>query len=270
MRVQDGPTSPAKLPNRAVRAFDDTPVLCGHRGSGRGVVAGQSENTLGSYRAAVGAGLRWVEVDARITADDVLVARHDPTVPDGRFVADLAAAETDALGLMRLADLLEDLPPHVGVDVDVKTSLEDALRPRGRTTAALVADVVEAERPRRPLLVTSFDPAALLIVRERAPAVPVGLLTWIRFPLRKAIAAAAHLGADVVAAHVESFPLFPGAGRVLEREVSVSVRVAHEAGLQVVAWCPGPGEREPLLAAGVDCLVIDDVATPDPSMVQRP
>ena len=110
--------------------FADTPVLCGHRGSGRG----DGENTLASFRAAVACGLRWVEVDARITADDVLVARHDPVTADGRFIVELTAAETDEAGIMRVADLLEDLPPEVAVDVDVKTSLEDALRPRERTT----------------------------------------------------------------------------------------------------------------------------------------
>ncbi|MEA2215443.1 MAG: glycerophosphoryl diester phosphodiesterase, partial [Solirubrobacteraceae bacterium] len=53
-------------------------MLCGHRGSGRGIVGGQRENTLGSFRAAVAAGLRWVEVDARLNADGALVSRHDP------------------------------------------------------------------------------------------------------------------------------------------------------------------------------------------------
>jgi glycerophosphoryl diester phosphodiesterase len=241
------------------RVFAESPVLCGHRGSGKGVVGGERENTLGSYRAAVAAGLGWVEVDARITADDVLVARHDPTVEDGRFVADLPAAETDALGLMRVADLLEALPPEIAVDVDVKTSLEDALRPREATTAALVARLVAGEQARRSLLVTSFDPAALLIVREHAPGVPVGLLTWMRFPLRKAIAAAVHLGADVVAPHVGSFPLGPHAERAgIERDGARSIRVAHEAGLQVVAWCPQPDEEDAFVQAGVDCLVVDD------------
>jgi glycerophosphoryl diester phosphodiesterase len=239
-------------------AFDDTPVLCGHRGCGRGIVDGHAENTLGSFLSAAGAGLRWVEVDARITADDQLVARHDPIVDDGRFVAELSAAETDALGLMRLTDLFEALPADVAVDVDVKSSLEDALRPRARTTAALVAELVARERRRRALLVTSFDPAALLIVRERAPAVPIGLLTWMRFPLRKAIAAAAHLGADVVGPHVESFPLADERVPPLERDTAATVRVAHAAGLQVLAWCPQAGDRDALVAAGVDALVIDD------------
>jgi glycerophosphoryl diester phosphodiesterase len=218
--------------------FGDSPVLCGHRGSGRG----HAENTLPSFRAAVAAGLPWVEVDARLSADDVLVARHDPELEDGRAVVALPAAET---GLMRVDELLDDLPREVAVNVDVKSSLEDALRPREETTAARVADL--AADARRTVLVTSFDPAALLIVRERAPALPLGLLTWTRFPLHKAVAAAAHLGLQVVTANVESF------GDDAER----AVRVAHEAGLEVGAWCPLEDERARLLEIGVDCLVID-------------
>lgn len=233
----------AKLLDASVRVFGDTPVLCGHRGSGRG----NEENTLPSFRAAVAAGLRWVEVDARATADGVLVARHDPELEDGRSIAALTAAETDEAGLMRVADLLVELPAEVSIDVEIKTALEDALRPRERTTAALVAELVAAHD--RDVLVTSFDPAALLIVRERLPEVPLGLLTWTRFPLRKAIPAARHLGLEVVVANVESFP----------PDAAPPVRVAHEAGLEVAAWCPAPEEREALLAAGVDCLVIDDV-----------
>ena len=218
--------------------FADPPVLCGHRGSGRGVVDGHRENTLDSFRAAVAAGLGWVEVDARLSADGVLVASHDP-------IASLPAGE---LGLMRVADLLDELPAEVAVDIDIKSSLEDALRPRGETTAAAIARL--AGSARRRVLVTSFDPAALLIVRERAPRVPLGLLTWTRFPLRKAIAAAAHLGVEVVGPEVGSF---------VASEAERAVEVAHRAGLQVLGWCPDAAQAEALIAAGVDCLVIDDV-----------
>ena len=82
----------------------------------------------------------------RVTADDVLVCRHDPVVEDGRFVIAMTAAETDALGLLRFADLLDGLPPALGVDVELKSSLEDALRPRERTTAALVGRALAAAR----------------------------------------------------------------------------------------------------------------------------
>jgi glycerophosphoryl diester phosphodiesterase len=201
--------------------------------------------------------LPWVEVDARTTADDVLVASHDPVVEDGRFIADLTAAETGALGLMRVADLFEELPEHVGVDVDLKTSLEDALRPAAATTAAMVADLVAGHAERRRVLVTSFDPGGLMIVRGRAPGVPIGLITWTRFPLRKAIPAAVHLGAEVVVANFESFPLGDPRTARNERDPARSVAVAHEAGLQVAAWCPPPAQAELLVAAGVDCLVVD-------------
>jgi glycerophosphoryl diester phosphodiesterase len=235
--------------------FDGPPVLCGHRGSGRGTVAGQPENSLGSFRAAVRAGLPWVEVDARLNADGVLVARHDPLLEDGRRVSELTTRASDALGLMRVEDLFEDLPAGIGVDVDVKSSLEDALRPRDATTAAHVAGLVARFARARPLLVSSFDAAAILIVRERLPDVPIGLLTWRGHPLRKAIAAAAHLGAQVVAPHSEAL-LEP---HPQEPPAAESVRVAHQAGLEVLTWSFALDDLDALAAMGVDCLVVDDV-----------
>jgi glycerophosphoryl diester phosphodiesterase len=216
-------------------------------------VDGERENTLGSYRAAVAAGLSWVETDARFNADDVLVASHDPVLDDGRFISELS----DDGGLMRISELLDDLPPEVGVNVEVKTSLEDALRPRERTTAALADLLAEVAGDRR-LLVSSFDPSALLIFRERLPGVPVGLLTWTRFPLRKAVPAAVHLGADVVAVHFASFDFGQKDAPLGERDAAHVVGVAHEAGLEVVTWCPQPAAAAKLAAAGVDCLIVDD------------
>jgi glycerophosphoryl diester phosphodiesterase len=83
--------------------------------------------------------------------------------------------------------------------------------------------------------------------------VPIGLLTWRGFPLRKAIPAAVHLGAEVVAPHFESLAM------AQERSAAELVAAAHDAGLQVLTWSIGPGDRDALIAAGVDCLVVDDV-----------
>ena len=93
-------------------------------------------------------------------------------------------------------------------------------------------------------------------MRERAPALSLGLLTWTRFPLRKAIPAAVHLGVAVVLPHVSSFGLGAAAAR-LERPPAGHVAVAHEAGLQVAAWPPTPAEAKLLIDAGVDCLIVD-------------
>jgi glycerophosphoryl diester phosphodiesterase len=243
-----------------VALFESTPTLCGHRGSGRGVVAGYVENTLASCLAAVEWGLRWLEIDCRLNADGVLVARHDPRVEDGRFVADLPTAETDALGIMRLEQLFEALPRDVGIDLEVKTALEDALRAREQTTAAAAAGLAaRAAAAGRPLLLTSFDASVLLIAKERHPELPIGLLTWTRFPLRKAIPAAVHLGCQVVAPQFASFPLPGTPAEKMEHELTHGIDVAHRAGLEVVAWCPKPPEEALLAAAGVDCIIVDDV-----------
>ena len=232
--------------------FEHVPALCGHRGCGRGVVGGYAENTLESFLAAVRAGCTWVEVDARLTADGVLVARHDPHLEDGRAVAELTAREADEAGLLRLDALLEALPPGVGVDLEVKTALEDALRPHESTTGAHTALLAHEAGASRPVLVTSFDPSVLLVSRKLAPDVPVGLLTWTRFPLRKAIPAAVHLGAAVVAPQFLSMDL-------PEDELRRSIDVAHRAGLQVLGWCPPREAADKLVAAGVDCICVDDV-----------
>lgn len=240
-----------------VALFDSTPAICGHRGSGRGVVGGYAENTLASCLAAVQWGLRWLEVDCRLAADGVLVAGHDPRLPDGRFVIDVPSAET---GLATLAELFAGVPAGVGIDLEVKTSLEDALRPREATTAAVASDAAAREQAAgRPMLLTSFDASVLVIARERHPELPIGLLTWTRFPLRKAIPAAVHLGCQVVAPQFASFPLPGTPAEAMERELAHGIDVAHRAGLEVVAWCPKPPEEALLAEAGVDCLIVDDV-----------
>ena len=242
----------------AGRVFADPPVLCGHRGMGKGEVDGHRENTLGSFLAAVECGLDWLEVDVRTTSDDVLVTAHYPTLPDGRFFSDVAYADSGEL--LRVTDLLDALPEHVGVDLDIKSSAEDALLDRDATTAAAVGRLAATEVRRRPVLMTSFDASAVLIAREHAPAVPGGLLTWVRFPLRKAIPAARHLGLQAVAAHVGSFSVNDTDTAPVHREAAWSVDVAHRAGLEVLAWCPTPDEMPVLLEAGVDCFVVNDVA----------
>ena len=52
-----------------------------------------------------------------------------------------------------------------------------------------------------PTLATTFDAGALDILRELAPGVPRGLLTWLDFPIGQAVAAAGHLDVQVLAAH---------------------------------------------------------------------
>jgi glycerophosphoryl diester phosphodiesterase len=241
--------------------FAEHPTLCGHRGLGSGEVDGHRENTLGSFHGCVEAGLDWVEVDLRVTADDVVVCEHFPTTADGRYIVEVPASETDAAGIMRLTELFEALPPRIGVNLDIKSAVEDALRDASATTAATLGRLIGPEARRRPLLLTSFDPAALRIAQDLAPEVPAGLLTWVRFPLRKAVPAARHLGFQAVVAQVGSFsgpnefdkaPIF--------RDAAWTVDLAHRAGLDVMSWCPSDHALTMLTEAGVDCHVVNDAA----------
>ncbi|GAA2085288.1 glycerophosphodiester phosphodiesterase [Actinomadura alba] len=257
--------------------FDSKPAIIGHRGFGSGnitvspaarrateavaedTVAADddtvvAENTIASLLAAAEAGVSWVEIDVQRTADDDLVLRHDPTTADGVFLIDGTAADS---GLPRLVDIFAALPPEVAVDVDVKTILEDAVDSPSRRTGALLLPVLAREARRRPLLVTSFDPALLLYLKENLPGVPLGLLTWLSFPLWHGVSAAANLGLQAVGLHTGSFALDRDDTRI--RPLEHSVGIAHRAGLEVMAWCPAAKDAARYAAGGVDALVVNDI-----------
>ncbi len=191
----------------------------------------------------------------------MLVVLHDPRTSGGEFVAEVDRAEPPAAELPELAAVLDAIPDDIGVDIDVKTSLEDAVRTPERATAGLLAPIVAREADRRKrLLVTSFDPSALVHLKAAAPGVPLGLLTWFTFPLRKAIPAARHLGLDAVVAHTGSFLPDPDDPAPQHHDVGYAVDVAHRAGLDVAAWCPAPEHAVRLAEGGVDAVVVNDLA----------
>jgi len=203
--------------------------------------------------------MTWLEADVRRTRDDVLVVAHDEAYPDGMRVADVNAAEADRRGTLRLQTLLARLPAEVGLDLDLKSAIDDSLRPRSCTTAALLAPVVAAEVRRRPLLVTSFDPAALGALRARAPSLPLGWLTWHHFPLDAAVAACAHMDVDVLGLHVGSLVGHRGPGAVRPATVAGTLPFVHGAGRRLMVWCPAADSAGALLEAGADAVVVDEV-----------
>jgi glycerophosphoryl diester phosphodiesterase len=235
------------------------PVIIGHRGCGRGIVDGCSENTLESFLMAIELGVEWLEVDVRRTADDILVVAHDPAEPDGVFYADITGDQAGDRGALRLEELLDALPADIGVDFDLKTSMEDATRERTATTAARLAPVASREARRRPSLVTSFDPGALDITRELAPGVPRGLLTWLDFPIDQAVAAAGHLDVQVLASHCGSLRPDSSEPEPSRRPLDYVVDIVHQSGREFLAWCPGPDFAEELVDAGADALCVNNV-----------
>lgn len=231
--------------------------VVGHRGLGKGVVDGHLENTVGSLLAAVEAGVDWVELDVSRSADDVLVLHHNPADDTGGFLVEATAAELAARGVATLDEALEALPPGACLDIDLKPVLEDAVS--AQDTLDLLLPVLRRELPRRRLLLTSFDASVLTRVRAELPGLPTGLLTWLDFPLRIAVPMAARLGVDVLGLHHRSFAANDVEPGPVHRDRGRNVEVAHEAGLQVLAWCPGRDEVGALVDAGVDAVAVNDV-----------
>jgi glycerophosphoryl diester phosphodiesterase len=239
--------------------FGDEAVLIGHRGLGRGVVSGHRENSLSSFTTAVELGLTWVEADVRRTGDDVLVVAHDAAYADGTRLADVPAAETDRRRSLRLVSLLEQLPQDVGLNVDLKSSMDDGLRAPSDTTAGLLGPVMAAEATRRPVMITSFDPAALGRLRTEAPGVPLGWLTWDHFPLDEAVAGCAHMDVDVLGVHIGSFGREAQTGLVDRDAVRRTVEIVHGCRRELLVWCPDVDTARTLVAMGTDAVVVDEV-----------
>jgi glycerophosphoryl diester phosphodiesterase len=103
------------------------PLVIAHRGHS----ARHVENTLEAYRAAVAAGADLVETDARMTADGVVIASHDPDLT--RLAGNPAAIATTTsetltaimrannIRLPTLAEALATICPHRHALIDVKT-----------------------------------------------------------------------------------------------------------------------------------------------------
>jgi glycerophosphoryl diester phosphodiesterase len=242
--------------------FETKPTIVGHRGFGTGTRNGYRENTLESCLAAVAHGLSWVELDVRRSLDGQLVIRHDPVTADGEFIAGRTADELAASGILRLEDVMAALPPGVAVNLDVKTIIEDALDPPGRRTGALVAGALRRYAGQRRLFVSSFDPSLLTYLLEEKdirPGVPLGLITWLDFPVWHAIPAAANLGLDAVCLHTGTLGLRPDRQRPLGVTIETVISLAHRAGLEVLAWSPTPEMAVRLASAGADALSVDNV-----------
>jgi len=165
------------------------PKVVGHRGA----ATYAPENTLESMREAANRGARWVEFDAKLTGDGIVILMHDETLDrttsghglvaqaSARDIALLDAggwfgADWKGVRVPQLADSLALL-----AELDMQANIEIKPCPgREIETAQAVVDVVQRRWPKdRPWpLLSSFSRASLEQARAAAPDVPRGLLIW--------------------------------------------------------------------------------------------
>ena len=95
--------------------------------------------------------------------------------------------------------------------------------------------------------------------KDTIARVPLGLITWLNFPSRHGIAAAANMGLDAICMHTGTFGLRLERPRPTDHTVERVIDMAHRAGLEVLAWVPNPADAVRLARAGADALCVDDV-----------
>jgi glycerophosphoryl diester phosphodiesterase len=242
------------------------PVIVGHRGAGRGSVSSGSltvsENTLESFLLAHQSGVHWIETDAVRTADDQLTLHHDTVLPDGTPIRMLTLAETAKLGLTSLSEAFEQLPPGLGMIVEVKhvlTDLHDL-----RSTADLVAEALLAERARthRPIASYGFEgstPHRLGIEHLQSAGVSLGVIAEGGSDLAGMVMTANRFGLPIVAAHTSSLLGERAERQMRPRTLEQLIASAHEKGHVILAWCPSAEDSRKLDIAGIDALCVDNV-----------
>ena len=170
-----------------MRRSRTTPLVLGHRG----YRARFPENTLLAFREALRAGADGIECDVQKAADGRYVIIHDPGT--GRVTGTPLEVTRTPLEALKeldfgrgeriplLEEMLQVLPPGAFLDLELK---EETLLPED---SGRVADILDACRPRRNIMISSFD--ASLLIPFRALGFTVGYLVdeetarggWVRF-----------------------------------------------------------------------------------------
>jgi glycerophosphoryl diester phosphodiesterase len=236
----------------------------------RGAPAEQPENTLPSFRRALELGADALETDVHLTADDAIVAVHDP---DGKRVAgvdrlvratslaelrtwDAGHAFVDARGerpfvgkgyrIPTLEELLVELPP-VRLNIDLKSE-EPAL-------VEQFLDVVRRHGAEQRVVAASFHGSALANLRSRGWRGESSLAqrefircwlwpAWLRFSRPPGTRA--------------QIPTRSGPVRLATRR---TLDKLHRIGLCVDYWTINdPVEAKALVALGADGVMTDDPA----------
>lgn len=203
------------------------------------------ENTLEAFALAIAEGADGIELDVHLSADQVLVVRHDPTVPVGDThvpVAHLTSTELRANhGVPTLGEVY-DLVAPTGLVINVEAKTGDA--PYPGIVDALVGTWRESGLGSR-IVFSSFNHHTLLQLRSAdadvrcAPLISDGLLAPWAYARDHGFDAM-HLFAPILT--------LPG---VLEGFASAAVAVR--------AWTVNDAPLAVrLVAAGIDAIITDD------------
>ena len=167
-------------------AYPDVSLICwGHRGSPMAA----PENSVPSFEAAIDAGADGIELDVMLSADGVVVVRHDfdleRTTDGAGWVDETTFEDLSKLNVAhywtglkphrvpRLEDVLEILPERMLINIELKpnrwlsTGVEDKVVAAVRQFGLVGRTVI-----------SSFNPYWLLRVRRLEKGLSIGYIWW--------------------------------------------------------------------------------------------
>jgi glycerophosphoryl diester phosphodiesterase len=219
------------------------------------------ENTLAAAEAAIGHGFA-IECDLQPTADGEVVVFHDDTL---ERLADLSGpvAKQPLAALRRarilggdaqiptLEELLDLVDGRVPLIIELKSRFDGDRRLEAATAAILAAYT-------GPAAVMSFDPAAMIAMRQLAPTLPRGMLAdrflateWPGVPLATRVSARHMLAAPLV---LPSFIAYD----VNALPASIPLALRHFFRLPLLAWTVRTPEQRLRARAWADQIIFED------------
>ena len=220
----------------------------------RGASSTHRENTIEAFRAAIEQGADGVELDVRLSGDDVLVVHHDAHLDDGTLVRGVDAADLPD-HVPTLGQALEVLGDRY-VNVEIKNVPDEPDYDAEHRISVAVAGLLAAHLSMQPtdgplaerLIVSSFNVDTIEQLRRTDPSLPLGLLVWGQADPASLVARARAHGFEAIHPH-----------DLLVDQAFVDR--AHDAGLLINVWTVDDLDRICRLAElGVDAVITNDPA----------
>lgn len=224
----------------------------------RGASAAHPENTIEAFEGARRQGAAGIELDVRLSSDDVLMVHHDAHLEDGRLIRANRADELPD-SVPTLVEAL-DVADGMWVNIEIKNAPDEPDFDQDHRIALAVAGLVSAYFPPAPadpdagpgdvgppvadrVIVSSFNVDTILRIRQADPGIPVALLVWGQADPVSLIGRAVGHGFDAIHPH----------DLLVDRSF---VDLAHREGLAVNVWTVDNPERVVALAElGVDGII---------------
>ena len=208
----------------------------------RGASQLAKENTVEAFLAAIRVGAAGIELDARRTADGVLVVHHDAHV-DGRAVIEQVAADLPPW-VPSLSDAL-DACSGAFVNVEIKNDpSEPDFDPDENVADDVVTELARRADPPETWIISSFRRETVDRCRQLNPEIPTAWLTMSEVGPQQVDSLAA-------GGHAAVHPWVPTVDQAM-------IERCHAAGIQVNTWTCNDVERATELAGwGIDGICTD-------------